>query len=241
MRMIPVYLGLLLAALIASGFALASALAVPGVDPSARGDAVQRHQLLGLVASVLLLVVQCAVFVYFLGTGKAIKVAVEQRGLDPDLARQTRKMKGKTFPFATFAAVSVVVGAVLAGAASPSAHATAIAIAVGLALLAAPFELRSLAQNRRLMDRTGDALDRAESAAEHAPDPDAAPPAFLFGRTLLLVAVSTWLVFAYRAVVMRSSPEPWPAYVLVSAITALLGVPLLVAGRRRAPSLSPKP
>src|SRR5262245_21432791 len=105
MRMIPVYLGLLLAALIASAFALASALAVPAAEPALRGDAVQRHELLGLVASVLLLVVQSAVFVYFLGTGKAIKVAVEQRGLDPDLARQTRKMKGKTFPFATFAAV----------------------------------------------------------------------------------------------------------------------------------------
>ena len=107
--------------------------------------------------------VQCAVFVYFLGTGKAVKTAVELRGLDDELARETRSLKGKTFPFATFAALAVVLGAVLAGAAAPTTHAIAMVVALGFTLLAIPFELRSIRRNHDLMNRTDTALERKES------------------------------------------------------------------------------
>lgn len=237
MRMIPIFLGLVVAALAATAGALVAALGIPDPGAIGRAEAVQRHQLTGLVAAVLLLTAQCALFVYFLGTGKAIKTAVEARGLDPDLARRTRKLKGKTFPFATFAALAVVVGSVMAGSSSPEAHATAMYVALGMTALAVPFEIRSLAENSRLMDRTADAVESAESAmaarGASLDDPDAAPPAFLLGRGLLVVALSVWLVFAYRAVVMRAQPDPWPWYVAVSAVAVALGLPLLVAGRRR--------
>ena len=229
--MIPIYLGLLLAALVLAGVAVEGGLAIAGAE--ARGAAVERHQLLGLFAAVLLLVVQCAVFVYFLGTGKAIKVAVETRGLDPQLARETRKLKGKTFPFATFAALAVVVGSVLAGSSSPRAHAIGMSIALGLTLLSAPFEIRSIRTNSRLMDRTADALDVAESApGVSLADPDAAPPAFVAGRLLLVAAASAWLVFAYRVLVMRASDEPWPLDAAVSAGAAVAGLPLYLSSRR---------
>jgi hypothetical protein len=235
--MIPIYLGLLLSALAACGVALAGALRIPEALTPERAALVQRHQLLGLLSAVLLLVVQCAVFVYFLGTGKAIKVAVEQRELDPALARKTRRLKGTTFPFATFAAVAVVVGSVLGGAASPSSHAVAMGIALALTLAAAPFELRSLRANRRLMDETSDALALAERRLDvpgsPTDDPDSAPPAYVLGRLLVLVAVSAWLVFAYRTIVMRAALDPWPWYLATSVACALLGVPLLLRYRRR--------
>ncbi len=239
MKMIPVYLGLCVAALATTAAAFVGGAGISDASDAARAAAVDRHRLLGLSASVLLLVVQCAVFVYFLGTGKAVKVAVEQRGLDPELARRTRRLKGKTFPFATFSALAVVLGAVLSGSAEPATHATAMGVAVALTLVAVPFEIRSIQENSKLMDRTGDALERAESAIEAEggtlQDPDAAPIAFVLGRGLLVVAGSAWLVFAYRALVMRAQPDPWPWYVLLSLGCALAGLPLVLAGRRKQP------
>lgn len=207
-----------------------------GALQAARDAAALKHQLLGLSAAVLLLVAQCAVFVYFLGTGKAIKTAVEMRGLDAVLARKTRTLKGKTFPFATFAALAVVTAAVLAGASEPRTHAIAMCVALGMNLLAIPFELRSIRENAQLMDATDTALTTREteivSKGESLADPDAAPPVFVLGRLLLLAGGSVWLVFAYQALVMRGHPEPWPWYVVASGVSLLLGFPLLMAGRK---------
>jgi hypothetical protein len=241
--MIPIYLGLCVAALVTAAVALGTGLALLG-NPGAAGAAAapegmkSSHQLLGLSACVLLLLVQCAVFVYFLGTGKAVKTAVELRGLDDELARETRSLKGKTFPFATFAALAVVLGAVLAGAAAPTTHAIAMVVALGFTLLAIPFELRSIRRNHDLMNRTDTALERKESdlvaSGGSLEDPDAAPPAFVLGRLLVVAGVSVWLVFAYRAVVMRGHPEPWPWYVVVSLGSIAIGIPMMRAGARRA-------
>lgn len=242
MRIIPIFLGLCLAAAITT--IQAGLSGIGGWDLSARGRAdVEHHQLLGLFASLLWLVAQCAVFVYFLGTGKAIKTAVEKRGLDPDLAAQTRKLKGKTFPFATFSALAVVAAAVLGGAASPSTHVTFVIIAVALNLLAIPFEIRSMRQNAKLMDQTGDDLALAEDKIVREggsiDDDDAAPVSFLLGRLLLVVGGSTWLIYAYLTIVMRSAVSPWPWFALVSAGSIAAGGPLLWMGRKKAPSSAP--
>jgi hypothetical protein len=245
--MIPIYLGLCVAALVTAAVALATGVALLG--DSAAGAAAEgaksSHQLLGLSACVLLLLVQCAVFVYFLGTGKAVKTAVELRGLDPELARETRSLKGKTFPFATFSALAVVAGAVLAGAAAPTTHAIAMLVALALTGLAIPFELRAIRRNHDLMNRTDTALERKETdlvaSGESLADPDAAPPAFVLGRLLVVAGVSVWLVFAYRAVVMRGHPEPWPWYVVVSLGSLAIGIPMMLSASRRTARPAPRP
>jgi hypothetical protein len=235
MRMIPLYLGLCLAALATAGLAFWFGLEIR-TAPS-REAAIEAHQLLGLSAAVLLLLVQCAVFVYFLGTGKAVKTAVEMRGLDSVLARRTRTLKGKTFPFATFSAVAVVAASVLAGVSSPETHALVMTGALALTVLAIPFELRSIRENMALMNATDSQLTAREeemvAKGESLADPDAAPFGFVAGRLLALAGASTWLVFAYRALVMRAQPEPWPGYVLVSLALLAAGLPLMRAGRRR--------
>jgi hypothetical protein len=234
--MIPIFLGLCLAALGASAAAIVAGLHIANAPADLRAAAVQNHQLLGLAAAVLLLVSQCAVFVYFLGTGKAIKTAVETRGLNPEFALRTRRLKGKTFPFATFSSLAVVAGTVLSGATAPSTHAAWTLTGIGLTLLAIPFEIRSIRENTKLMDSTEVELVQAEARIVEAggslEDPDAAPPAFLLGRWLVVVGLSTWLVFAYQKVVMRGDHRPWPWYVLVCAVSLAIGIPLLLLNRR---------
>lgn len=235
MRMIPLYLGLCLAALAVAALAFERGLAIG--QAREREAAIEVHQLLGLSAAVLLLIVQCAVFVYFLGTGKAIKTAVEMRGLDKTLARRTRSLKGRTFPFATFASVAVVVASVLSGSSEPRTHAIAMLAAIGLTLVAIPFELRSLRENAALMDATDVQLTERErelvAKGVSLEDPDAAPWSFLVGRGLVVAGASTWLVYFYRAWVMRGHPEAWPGYIVTSIALLALGLPMLLVGRRQ--------
>lgn len=238
MRMIPIFIGVCLAALVAALVALQGGLAIAEATPAERTAAIDRHQLLGLSASVLLLISQCVVFVYFLGTGKAIKTAVEVRGLNPDLAARTRKLKGKTFPFATFSAIAVVAGSVLSGASSPRTHAITMLGALTLFLVSVYFEFRSIVENGKLMDQTGHDLERAETdiiqKGGSLADPDEAPLSFVYGRGLVVAGFSVWLVFAYQYLVMRANPQPWPWYILICVVSLLLGIPLMIAGRRRA-------
>lgn len=233
--MIPLYLGLCLASLVVAALAFERGLAIGGAKE--RDAAVEVHQLLGLSAAVLLLLVQCAVFVYFLGTGKAIKTAVEMRGLDKGLARRTRSLKARTFPFATFASIAVVVASVLSGTSEPRTHALAMLAAIGFTVLAIPFELRSLRENVALMDATDVQLTAREqellSKGSSLEDPDAAPWSFLVGRGLVVAGGSAWLVYFYRAWVMRGHPEAWPGYIVTSIALVALGLPLLLAGRRQ--------
>ncbi|MBL8692606.1 MAG: hypothetical protein JNJ88_00760 [Planctomycetes bacterium] len=240
MRMIPIFLGVQIAALAAAALAGFWGYASTAAPPESDAAALDRHRLMGLSAAVLLLLGQCVVFVYFLGTGKAIKTAVEQRGLPIELSLATRRLKGKTFPFATFSALAVVAGSVLAGAAEPSTHALTMGGALALVLLASWFELRAIRENGKLMDRTGTALEKAEEkiVAEGGSlaDPDAAPLAFVVGRGLVVVSASVWLIYAYQIFVMRGRPQPWPWYGGVSIAAAIVGLPMLLMGRRRAES-----
>lgn len=237
--MIPIFLGLCLAAFATAGIAF-FALPQSGISVPTSPQSVERHQLLGLFASILMLVAQSAVFVYFLGTGKAIKTAVEKRGLDPELAARTRRLKGKTFPFATFSSLAVVAAAVLGGAASPSTHATWMGIALALNLIAMPFEVRSIRENSKLMDQTGDQLERAETViidgGGSLEEPDQAPGSFIFGRWLIVISISIWLVYGYQTIVMRADVNPWPWYAIGSAGCLLAGAALVAGGLRKKPA-----
>lgn len=233
--MIPIFLGLCLAAFGCAYYTYFHAF--PWSSGESNLARVEKHQLLGLYSAVLFLVAQCSVFVYFLGTGKAIKTAVEKRGLDPDFAARTRKLKGRAFPFATFAALAVVAGAVYGGTDRHETHGIVILSAIGLNLLAMPFEIRAMMLNSRLMDETSDDLERAEEKIVQSggslADEDAAPPAFLLGRTLVVIAGSAWLVFAYRVLIMKSGTDSWPWYAIVSAAGIALGSPMLWLGRKK--------
>lgn len=57
------------------------------------------HLLLALLSSLLLLFSHCWIMFYLIGTGKAIKQAVAEHGLEPELVAETRLYKNRTFPW----------------------------------------------------------------------------------------------------------------------------------------------
>ncbi len=74
------------------------------------------HFYFGLVTVVSALVVHCWVFFYFIGTGEGIREGILENNLDQAPIKATKKFKAKTFPFALFAMIFLIVTAVMGGA-----------------------------------------------------------------------------------------------------------------------------
>jgi len=77
------------------------------------------HMLLGLGTTLMLLSTHGFVILnYFIATGKAVDAELKDTEHFAAYKKRTRKLKGRTFPFATMAAIFTIVAAVLGGPAA---------------------------------------------------------------------------------------------------------------------------
>lgn len=64
----------------------------------ATGPEMSRHVLVALASSLLLLFSHCWIMFYLIGTGKAIKEAVAEHGLQPSFIEDTKRFKNESYP-----------------------------------------------------------------------------------------------------------------------------------------------
>ena len=76
---------------------IASAVMGYGLDGPV-GTEMSRHVLVSLASSLLLLFSHCWIMFYLIGTGKAIKEAVAEHGLDPEVIEETKRFKNRSYP-----------------------------------------------------------------------------------------------------------------------------------------------
>ena len=57
------------------------------------------HVLIALASSLLLLFSHCWIMFYLIGTGKAVKQAVADEGLSPELVEETKELKNRSYPW----------------------------------------------------------------------------------------------------------------------------------------------
>src|SRR4029079_7686789 len=87
---------LLVVGLVATlGFAAGAVLGY-GTDPAA--ESLRLHVLVALASVLLLLFSHCWIMFYLIGTGKAIKEAVAEHGLDPAAVEETKRFKNESYP-----------------------------------------------------------------------------------------------------------------------------------------------
>jgi len=115
------------------------------------------HVLIGLASSLLLLFSHCWIMFYLIGTGKAIKDAVRENGLDPAIIEETKRFKNESYPslmlaMALVMATFIVGGGVATGSISRWIHHVLFYLAVGSQLYALWKERRALTENERLME-----------------------------------------------------------------------------------------
>jgi len=115
-----------------------------------------RHVLLGLASALLLLFAHCWIMFYLIGTGRAIKDAVNEHALDPALYEATKGYKNRSYPMLMLAlglamATFILGGGVATGSIPSWIHHAlfyATLLAQGRAL---QLEGRVLVEHERLM------------------------------------------------------------------------------------------
>src|SRR3954471_19417104 len=115
-----------------------------------------RHVLIALASSLLLLFSHCWIMFYLIGTGKAIKDAVKENGLEQDIVEETKRFKNESYPWLMLAmalvmATFIVGGGVATGVVSRWIHHVLFYLAAASQGYALWVERRVLIQNERLM------------------------------------------------------------------------------------------
>ncbi len=230
-----VFLGLAIADALFLGFWLYSGFQVNG-DP----DLAQRHQIGGLLVCILTCFVHAVTFVYFLGTGLAVKEARKNWGISLDYVRHTRAYKLKAYPVAMIAiaftiAAGILGGAVRSGDSSPMVHRSLALLAMGVSFLAFAIALRYILRNGYMMglirqdiaeirqrQRAGQDTPRLKDGdvPELLKNPEEvkkAPGGFLLARALFFLGINAWLLYAYLQWFLRVEWVSWVPFTVLSA------------------------
>ena len=153
-------------ALLIVGWLATAGLVATAVIGYLLGSAVkvlQPHLLLGLVACLLLLFSHSWVMFYLIGTGKAIKDAVNENHLETELSERTKAFKSRTYPWLMAAmglaiATFVLGGGYVAGAVPSWLHVVLFYATLGVQVWALVLEGQVLLQNERLMNEINQRL-----------------------------------------------------------------------------------
>jgi len=132
--------------------------------------AMPRHVLVGLASSLLLLFSHCWIMFYLIGTGKAIKDAVKENGLDPEFVEETKRFKNLSYPWLMLAMGLVMATFILGGGVATQSvpswvHHALFYAAVLVQGYTLWIERRVLTDNERLMADVDRLLAAAPAAA----------------------------------------------------------------------------
>lgn len=128
------------------------------------------HFYLGLGTVLVLLLVHCLIFTYFLGTGRWVKeVGIAYSLNDEDLPKTTRELKRRVFPPALFAMLfGIATAAAGAGAQLQfwpwPIHASFAFLTLGVNLVAFHIELDCLRSNAQVLQNVLLEVDRIREA-----------------------------------------------------------------------------
>jgi len=160
---------LLIVGLMATLGVIASAVMGYLLSSPTDGD-MPRHVLVGLASSLLLLFSHCWIMFYLIGTGKAIKEAVKENGLEPELIEETKRFKNESYPSLMLAmglvmATFILGGGVATGSVPSWIHHALFYAAVFVQVYSLRIEWRVLGENERLMVDVDRRLAMAASPA----------------------------------------------------------------------------
>ena len=116
------------------------------------------HLLIALATCLLLLFSHCWIMFYLIGTGKAIKQAVADAGLSPELVEETKALKNRSYPPLMLAiglamATFILGGGVDTGAIPAWVHQGMFLVTLVVQVRALWIEHLVLLDNTRLMGR----------------------------------------------------------------------------------------
>lgn len=117
------------------------------------------HILAALLTSLLLLFSHCWIMFYLIGTGKALRLAVEDHDLDPAIVEETKRFKNESYPWLMgamgLAMATFILGGGVATAIIPKwIHQMLFLLTLMVQVKSVLVEQLVLSQNRRLLRTT---------------------------------------------------------------------------------------
>ena len=179
----------------------------------------QRHQLGGLMVAILTVFSHSVTFVYFLGTGLAVKEAVKNWGVSLDFVRHTRGYKLKAYPIAMTAigftiATGILGGGTASGAVPRFVHPLLAFLATATSIVAWIVALRLMLRNGFMMalirgqvveiraaaargETIAGAMGKTPELLRPPEEVKKAPPGFLAARACFFLGLTTWGLFGF--------------------------------------------
>ena len=114
------------------------------------GPEMQRHVLVSLASSLLILFSHCWIMFYLIGTGKAIKDTVKEYGMDAAIIEETKRFKNESYPSMMLAMTLTMATFILGGGAATGSLPSWVHHILFLAALVV--QLRSLWIEKRVLD-----------------------------------------------------------------------------------------
>ena len=133
------------------------------------------HVLIALATCLLLLFSHCWIMFYLIGTGKAVKQAVAEAELSPELVEETRELKNRSYPWLMLAMVLAMTTFILGGGVDTGSVPAWLHQAMFLVTLFV--QLRTLWLEHLVLLDNSALLERVAAQAAVSSTPSAAPVA----------------------------------------------------------------
>ena len=136
---------------------------------------VRWHWHLGLGSALITILVNSITVTYFVGTSRWCKEVVDAYRLEPELAQKSARLKRRTFPWAVFSMLSMVVVAALGAASEPGnnlvrlpanwviVHFTVASLALGLVAVSFIIQATNVHTNYQLIQDVMDQVRKIRS------------------------------------------------------------------------------
>jgi hypothetical protein len=197
------------------------------------------HMLWGIFMTILILLLQCLIFGFFIGSGKSIKRVVQENGLDGHWIQKTKDYKNQSYPALMLAILlsavaGILGGGVAAGVVPVAVHHLLIWIALLLNARSLWISYKAVVENVTAIHQINQEVERRKNEGTALPVPTPAPvviekpvPAPVVqanqAAKYYFLAATVWVPYLYMKFSLGSRNFPlWP-FILLSLACLVIG------------------
>ncbi len=194
------------------------------------------HMLWGLLMTLLIVLLQCLIFGFFIGSGKTIKRVALEKGLPGDWADKTREYKNRSYPALMWAILATVLAAGAGGGVSTglipmTAHQILVWAAFVMNAVSFWISYRVIVENVRAIhqingiiqerDKKGETQVERVKILKEEKSPSSAqsrrPQKFFF------LSAAVWIPYFYMRYSLGSRTFPFWPFLALSLLFLVLG------------------
>lgn len=194
------------------------------------------HMLWGLFTATLLILLQCLVFGFFIGSGKSMKQKVLEFGLSQDWVQKTKDYKNRSYPSLMLAilfsaAAAILGGGVAAGSVPVVVHQVLVWAALLLNIRSLWISYRVVVDNVNAIHRLNEEIRTLKEEGKRIPElktGNEQPPPLLPAQrnqaaNFYFLAMAVWVPYLYMKWSLGSRTFPFWPFLALSGFLFLAG------------------